>query len=87
MGVNYRILLVEDDESVALSLLDGLEKEGFETTWTPNGSQGIETLASGQIHLVLLDIRLPDISGFDVCREIRRKGLHQPKRSMQIFRM
>ncbi len=78
METNYRILLVEDDEAVARSLLDGLEKDGFETTWTPSGSQGIEAASSSQIHLVLLDVRLPDISGFDVCREIRRKGLYQP---------
>ena len=78
METNYHILLVEDDEAVARSLLDGLEKDGFETTWTPSGSQGIEAASSNQIHLVLLDVRLPDISGFEVCREIRRKGLYQP---------
>lgn len=78
MKNNYRILLVEDDEAVARSLLDGLEKDGFETNWTPSGRQGIEAVSSNQIHLVLLDVRLPDMSGFDVCQEIRRKGLYLP---------
>ena len=78
MQENYRILLIEDDLAVARSLLDGLEREGFETVWKATGQEGLEAAGSSQVHLVLLDVRLPDSSGFDVCRELRRRGLHQP---------
>jgi DNA-binding response OmpR family regulator len=78
METNWRILLIEDDGAVARSLMDGLEKEGFEALWRSSGGEGLEAAGSGQPHLILLDVRLPDLSGFDVCREIRRRGLHQP---------
>ncbi len=78
MEENYRILLIEDNSAVARSLLDGLEREGFETVWKPTGHEGLEAAATGRVHLVLLDVRLPDGSGFDVCRELRLRGMHQP---------
>ncbi|PKO17737.1 MAG: DNA-binding response regulator [Chloroflexi bacterium HGW-Chloroflexi-10] len=75
---SYRILLIEDDPGVAASLVDGLERDGFEVIWKANGAEGTQAANNGLVHLVLLDVRLPDGSGFDVCRELRRLGLHQP---------
>jgi DNA-binding response OmpR family regulator len=72
------ILLIEDDAGVARSLRAGLERDGYVVTWKANGSDGIAFARDHQPHLILLDIRLPDLSGIDVCREMRRFGLRQP---------
>jgi DNA-binding response OmpR family regulator len=74
----YNVLLVEDDPNVARGLREGLEREGYNVIWKTTGNEGVDCAARGAAHLVLLDVRLPDGSGFDFCREIRRKGLHQP---------
>jgi DNA-binding response OmpR family regulator len=73
-----RILIVEDERAVARGLEYGLKAEGFTTLLAENGNQAIEMAREQFPHLVLLDIRLPDINGFDVCREMRRLGLRQP---------
>jgi DNA-binding response OmpR family regulator len=73
-----QILIIEDDPVVARSLQAGLSREGFIVTWKPNGAQGIEYAQKASPHLVLLDIRLPDGSGFDFCRQMRQLGLRQP---------
>lgn len=75
---NPRILIIEDDAAVARSLSDGLVKEGYSVQASDSGTQGIETAQKIQPHLIILDIRLPDGSGFDFCRQIRQSGLHQP---------
>jgi two-component system response regulator MtrA len=73
-----RILVVEDDPAVAQSLKAGLERDGYAVTWKANGSEAIAYARDHQPDLILLDIRLPDLTGFDVCRELRRLGLRQP---------
>jgi DNA-binding response OmpR family regulator len=73
-----RILIVEDERAVARGLEYGLKAEGFTTLLAENGNQAIEMAREQFPYLVLLDIRLPDINGFDVCREMRRLGLRQP---------
>lgn len=72
------ILLIEDDEDIALSLRQGLVEERYEVTWEKRGLAGLATAESGQPHLIILDIRLPDGSGFDFCRQMRQMGLRQP---------
>jgi DNA-binding response OmpR family regulator len=72
------ILLIEDDHAIARSLQTGLEREGFSVTWKDNGTAGLAYAQERHSHLILLDIRLPDISGFDVCRQLRQLKLHQP---------
>jgi DNA-binding response OmpR family regulator len=74
----YRILLIEDDPALAQTLLEGLGREGYAVTWEPRGRNGITHARDEQPHLILLDIRLPDLSGFDVCRQMRQMGLRQP---------
>ena len=66
------ILLVEDDPSVAASVIDGLENAGFQVTHVDQGKPAIEKVAKISPDLVLLDLGLPDLDGQDVCREIRK---------------
>ncbi len=73
-----RILLIEDDSAVALSLRDGLEREGYFVEWKTTAAAGMTAARENSPQLLLLDIRLPDRSGFDLCRELRQAGLRQP---------
>jgi len=65
------VLLVEDDDSIAVPLADGLRREGFTVT---RAASGEEALAAPEADFVLLDIRLPDVDGFTVCRELRARS-------------
>jgi len=69
------LLLVEDERDVASFIRQGLEEEGYQVTWAKNGRRGLESVRQGRIDLVLLDIRLPDIDGLEVCERMR---LHYP---------
>jgi len=73
-----RILIVEDERAVARGLEYGLSKEGYQVLWADTGQLGLELARLRDPHLILLDIRLPDISGFDVCRQLRAEGHRQP---------
>jgi DNA-binding response OmpR family regulator len=73
-----RILVVEDEPAVARGLVFGLESEGFQVDWVTHGRQAIESAMRHHPHLVILDLRLPDISGFDVCRQLRSRGEKMP---------
>jgi DNA-binding response OmpR family regulator len=72
------ILIVEDDPAIAHSLRDGLVRGGYRAVWQATGAAGIDYAVRQHPQLIILDVRLPDQSGFDVCRELRRQGLHQP---------
>ncbi|NBN97091.1 MAG: response regulator, partial [Actinobacteria bacterium] len=69
-----RLLMVEDDPSIRAALGLALEDEGYEVLQSPNGRTGLAMLAEESPDIVLLDLRLPDISGFDVCREMRQRS-------------
>jgi DNA-binding response OmpR family regulator len=73
-----QILVIEDDSAVARGLQDGLEREGYVVTWKGSGSDGIAYARERNPHLIILDVRLPDGSGFDFCRRMRQLGLRQP---------
>ncbi len=75
---SYHLLLIEDDPAVAQSLQDGLTRDGFGVTWKSNGADGVVYAQKNIPHLALLDVRLPDGSGFDFCKQMRQKGLHMP---------
>jgi DNA-binding response OmpR family regulator len=66
-----RILVVEDDPSIRLGLEDTLRAKGYEVDVTSRGEDGAERAQTGRYDLVVLDIMLPDIDGFEVCRRIR----------------
>jgi DNA-binding response OmpR family regulator len=67
-----RLLVVEDDHVIRSLLRMLFEDEGYEVAEAPDGPAAVETFAAGGIDLVILDLRLPGMSGFDVCREIRK---------------
>jgi DNA-binding response OmpR family regulator len=75
---SHRILVIEDDPAIGQSLLDGFKQHGFNATLCKTGVSGIEHARNHSPHLIVLDIRLPDSSGFDICRQMRKLGLHQP---------
>jgi two-component system response regulator RegX3 len=66
------ILMVEDEPSITTPLTEALEREGFESAVARTAEEGISLAADLGPELVLLDVTLPDGSGFDVCRELRR---------------
>ncbi|MCP4648372.1 MAG: response regulator, partial [bacterium] len=70
----YTILIVEDEETVIESITMALETEGFAAAFSLTGYGALEILAEKDIALIILDVGLPDISGFDLCREIRKKS-------------
>jgi two-component system, OmpR family, response regulator RegX3 len=72
LGKKRRILLVEDEESITAPLSDALSREGFDTSVAGSASAALELAKQVRPDLVLLDVMLPDGSGFDVARELRR---------------
>lgn len=72
------ILIIEDDPGIAMSLQKGLEREGYEVTWKDQGEDGVAFAKKHSPDLILLDVRLPDGSGFDFCRQMRTLKLTQP---------
>ena len=73
-----RILVVEDDEHLALGLRINLELEGYEPVSAPSAEEALLFLRKGGIDLVLLDVMLPGMNGFELCRRIRAERLRVP---------
>jgi DNA-binding response OmpR family regulator len=73
-----RILVVEDEPAVARALEYGLRREAFAVLRAETGREALDLARAQDPHLILLDIRLPDISGFDVCRQLRSEGRRMP---------
>ncbi|SFH47759.1 response regulator transcription factor [Modicisalibacter xianhensis] len=67
-----RILIVDDEPNIVLSLEYLMQRSGFEVDTANDGSQALQALQTQPPDLVLLDISLPDISGFDVLRQLRQ---------------
>ena len=65
------LLFIEDDDAIRLALSLALEDEGYEVRQAPDGRSGLALFQEREPDLVLLDLRLPDLSGFDVCRQLR----------------
>ncbi|HYD82890.1 MAG TPA: response regulator, partial [Opitutus sp.] len=66
------ILVVEDEVAIAETIIYGLQTEGFAVVWKTTGREALAILNAQPIALVVLDVGLPDASGFDVCRELRK---------------
>jgi len=66
-----RILVLEDDHAIADLERDYLEAAGYSVTWEADGQKGLEALLSGNFELALIDLMLPGLSGFEVCRRVR----------------
>ncbi|MCA9245836.1 MAG: response regulator [Planctomycetales bacterium] len=70
VAVERPVLIVEDDESIAEVLSIRLNRQGFQTFVAHNGHQGLREARRHRPRLILLDIRLPDIDGFQICQQI-----------------
>ncbi|MBM4159941.1 MAG: response regulator transcription factor [Ignavibacteria bacterium] len=73
-----RILIIEDDESILMGLEDDLKMEGFEIDTARDGLAGLSRAKERRHDLIVLDIMLPRMSGFDVCRQLRQEGITIP---------
>ena len=74
----YKILIVEDEEDLLKGLEINLKKEGYQVLKANRGELALNLAVKESPHLVILDVMLPGISGFDVCRELRAKGMDVP---------
>ncbi len=72
------ILIVEDEPSMLMGLKDNLEFESYQVDTAEDGEIGLEKICSNQYSLILLDVMLPKISGFDICKKAREKGIETP---------
>jgi DNA-binding response OmpR family regulator len=72
------ILVVEDERAVARGLIYGLREEGFTVEWAETGKAALTLTDQLSPSLIVLDLRLPDITGLDVCRRLRQAGKRQP---------
>ena len=73
-----KILLVEDEKGLILTLTDRLSSEGFEVTSAADGKRGFELASSEHFDLIILDVMLPKKNGYDVARDLRQKGVGTP---------
>src|SRR3989442_1587168 len=73
-----KILIVDDEAMIRKAVHLALEKEGYEVVEAETGGEALRRIELSKPDLILLDIMLPDVSGFDVCRDIRKAGLRVP---------
>jgi DNA-binding response OmpR family regulator len=73
-----KILLIEDDEALRVATAAFLESEGFRVTAAADGRKGLETALQGTSDLIVLDLMLPSMSGLEICRSLREKGIASP---------
>ncbi|MFZ5433409.1 MAG: response regulator transcription factor [Calditrichota bacterium] len=73
-----RILIVEDEEHIARGLRINLEAEGYVTETVADGKRALEIILTNEPDLVILDVMLPGLSGFDVCDQVRQAGRRVP---------
>ncbi len=67
-----QILIIDDDEDLSFIISDMLENYGYAVTGVPDSETAFRLLSENTYHLILLDINLPDITGFELCKELRR---------------
>lgn len=76
--MSARILVVEDEPGIAFSLEADLRSEGYSVTVVTTGDEALAAAGPDAFDLILLDVMLPGRDGFDVCRDLRRRGLRTP---------
>lgn len=72
--MNARLLIVEDDPEIARVVRDMFRREGYDVTWATTGLEGWEDFQSASYDLVLVDLMLPEMDGFTLCKNIRLKS-------------
>ena len=73
-----KVLIVEDDDSMAVALRDGFSYEGYDVKLARDGAAGLKAASEGNHDLVILDVMLPKLSGLDICKRVRRSGSRVP---------
>lgn len=73
-----RVLLVEDEPGLVVTLTDRLKSEGYHVSSATDGVSAITVASRQQFDVILLDVMLPGVSGFDVCRDLRQQGVKTP---------
>ena len=73
-----KILLVEDEEGLIITLTDRLVSEGFDVVSANDGKKGFDAAVAAKFDLIILDVMLPKKNGYDVCRDLRQKGIDTP---------
>lgn len=76
--MSLRILLVEDEPGLVMTLTDRLNAEGYVVDTSTDGEVGLSFVITKSFDLIILDLMLPQKSGFDVCREVRQAGIKTP---------
>jgi two-component system alkaline phosphatase synthesis response regulator PhoP len=78
VSVGSRVLVVEDEPGLRLTLTDRLTSEGYLVETAADGEVGLDRAATGVFDVIVLDVMLPRVSGFDVCRELRQRQVATP---------
>jgi len=73
-----RILIIEDDKALAETLKAALEVENYKTVWAGKGDEGFLLASQDEFDLILLDLVLPNLTGFEVCQRLRENGVMTP---------
>ncbi|MCJ7716191.1 MAG: response regulator transcription factor, partial [Anaerolineales bacterium] len=73
-----KILIIEDEEPIRMALEDDFRLEDYEVEVASDGPQGLAKAVDPGIDLIILDIMLPGINGFDICRKLRNQGIKTP---------
>jgi two-component system alkaline phosphatase synthesis response regulator PhoP len=77
-AVSARILIVEDEAGLVMALTDRLRSEGYRAVAVRDGAEGLARATQEAFDLLILDVMLPGKSGFDVCRDLRQRGVATP---------
>jgi DNA-binding response OmpR family regulator len=78
MQRKIRLLIVEDEEAIRTGLIDVLVYHGYEVEFAADGISGLDKALSGRFDLILLDVMLPGLDGFEICNRIRAQDRDQP---------
>lgn len=73
-----KVLIIEDEPNMVLGLKDSCEYEGYEVSVARDGKEGLEKASTERVDIILLDVMLPVMSGIDVCRTLRARGIDTP---------
>lgn len=73
-----KVLIIEDEPNMVLGLKDSCEYEGYEVSVARDGKEGLQKALTEKVDIILLDVMLPVMSGIDVCRSLRTRGIETP---------
>ncbi|MDQ8006203.1 MAG: response regulator transcription factor [Pedobacter sp.] len=74
----YKIGLAEDDHKIASLIKNGLEENGYEVEMVSDGAQALQVFGKGNYQMYILDVMMPEITGIEVCRTLRKNNDHTP---------